>query len=159
MNPPTIETSPTPLRRRQTEQIARDLLPAASQLTRLIIRQTRGPISRSEGGILRSLSTGPKRVTDLAEHEGLAQPTTTVLIKRLHESGWVVRERDAGDGRVVLVSLTAAGAEALEQFRSQYRTRLRDRLATMSDEQIAALADATEALDALVGALQLGDQR
>jgi DNA-binding MarR family transcriptional regulator len=143
----------------QVERIARELVPRASQLTRLVLRQTSGQITRSEGGMLRALSDGDRRVTELAELEGLAQPTTTILIKRLESHRWVQRRRDAADGRAVLVSLTPAGEQALEEYRSQYRSLLRDHLALMTDEQVAALGDAVDALDALVVAIQQGETR
>lgn len=148
----------TETRPERIERIVRDLIPHASQLTRLVLGQTRGEISRSEGGILRTLSGGPRRVTELAELEGLAQPTITILIKRLEENGWVERGRDSEDGRVVLVSLTPEGAGALERYRAQYRALLRDRIAAMPDEQIAALEDAIGALGALVVAMLKGDR-
>ena len=149
-------TTQTESRATRIEHIVRDLVPRASQLTRLVLGQTRGEISRSEGGILRTLSGGPRRVTELAELEGLAQPTTTVLIKELERNGWVARGRDPEDGRAVLVSLTQDGAAALERYRAQYRALLRDRVAAMPDEQIAALETAIGALDALVIAIQKG---
>ena len=113
------------------DQIVRDLVPRVSQLTRLTFRQVSGDITRSEGGILRTLSDGPKRVTELADLEGLAQPTTTILIKRMEANGWVRRRRDADDGRVVLVSVTPEGELALEHYRAEYRARLRDHVAAM----------------------------
>ena len=134
-------------------------MPCIAQLTRLVVRQSPGAISRSEGGILSSLSAGPRRITDLAELEGLAQPTATLLIKRMEQSGWVARRRDDQDRRVVLVSLTPAGASALAQFRAQYRDLLRGRLATLPAAQVAVLGEALGALDALIAALQPGDQR
>lgn len=143
----------------QIDRIVRDLAPRASQLTRLVFRQIPGEITRSEGGVLRTLSDGPKRVTELAEIEGLAQPTTTILIKRLEANGWVARERDAEDGRVVLVTLTREGELALERYRAQYRARLRDHIAAMPDDQVAALGHAVEAIDALVVAIQQGEHR
>jgi DNA-binding MarR family transcriptional regulator len=143
----------------RVDEIVRDLVPRASQLTRLIFKQLPGEITRSEGGLLRTLSDGPKRVTELAELEGLAQPTTTILIKRLEANGCVKRERAADDGRVVLVSLTSQGELALEHYRAQYRARLRDHIAAMPDEQVAALADAVDAIDALVVAIQQGEHR
>ena len=137
----------------------RDLVPRISQLTRLVVKHTRATISRSEGGILSTLSGGPKRVTELAELEGLAQPTITILIKRLEQNGWVTRARDAEDGRVVLVSLTPAGTVALEQFRAQYREVLREHLEALSDEQVEALGDGLEALDALAASMYQGEHR
>lgn len=141
------------------DQIVRDLVPRVSQLTRLTFRQVSGDITRSEGGILRTLRDGPKRVTELADLEGLAQPTTTILIKRMEANGWVRRRRDADDGRVVLVSVTPEGELALQNYRAQYRAHLRDHVAAMSDEQVAALGDAVGAIDALIVAIQEGEHR
>jgi DNA-binding MarR family transcriptional regulator len=149
-------TTEADLRTERIEHIVRDLVPRASQLTRLVLGQTRGEISRSEGGILRTLSDGPRRVTELAELEGLAQPTTTLLIKELERRGWVERGRDPEDGRAVLVSLTRAGADALERYRAQYRALLRERIGAMPEEQINALENALGALEALVVAVQKG---
>ena len=44
-----------------------------------------------------TLSDGPRRITELAELEGLAQPTTTILVKQLERQGLVRRERQADD--------------------------------------------------------------
>jgi DNA-binding MarR family transcriptional regulator len=144
-------------RREAIDTIAGGLVPAASRLTRLLLRRAPQRISRSEAGLLSSLTGGPRRITELADLEGHAQPTMTLLVKRLEERGWVARRRDPADRRVVLVSLTDAGTAALDDVRAAYRTVLRDHLTAMSDAQIAALLTATEALDALLDSLQPGD--
>lgn len=151
--------APSRQRTDRIERVAAELLPRASQLTRLVIRQLRGEISRTEGAILGTLATGPQRITDLAELEGLAQPTMTLLIKRLEQRGWVIRGREAGDGRVALISLTATGAEALRAFRADYRAVLGRRLSAMSDERLAELETAAVALGALIEDLQRGSLR
>jgi DNA-binding MarR family transcriptional regulator len=145
------------LRTVQVEEVVRDLIPRVSQLSRLVFKHTRAEMSRTEGGILRTLSDGPRRVTELADLEGLAQPTTTTLINRLERQGWVARERDPDDGRVVVVSLTVDGASALERFRSEYRAVLRNRVDAMRDDEVEALASALAPLDALVLAIQQGE--
>ena len=94
--------------------------------------------------MLNTLRDGPRRITELAECEGLAQPTTTLLVKRLEELGLLRRERGADDGRVVLVSLEPAGLQALEDFRAQFMALLRADLAGTTDEHIEALVIATE---------------
>jgi DNA-binding MarR family transcriptional regulator len=104
--------------------------------------------------VLSTLSEAPQRITALADLEGLAQPTVTIMVKRLEERGWVARDRDSFDGRVVVVSITQEGRDALECFREQYRCLLRERMATMDDAQIAELVRATEALAGMVEALQ-----
>jgi DNA-binding MarR family transcriptional regulator len=146
------------------DYVADDLLLRAAALTRLcyaLVKESGSEITRTEAGVLFTLSRGPRRITELAEVEGLAQPTVTLLIKTLEQRGWVKRDRLADDGRVVLLSLTRAGSAALRAFRAQVSAALRADMEAMSDQQIAALEDATEALGALVDVLQLapGPQR
>jgi DNA-binding MarR family transcriptional regulator len=136
------------------EQVATTLIPQASLLTRLVARQAHWTVTRSEGSVLGTLSAAPQRITALAELENLAQPTVTILVKRLEERGWVERSRDPDDGRVVIVSLTRDGIGALESFREQYRALLREHMAGLTDEQVAELVTATKALGRLLDALQ-----
>jgi DNA-binding MarR family transcriptional regulator len=138
--------------------VASELVPAAGLLTRLLIRRVARHMSRSEAGLLSALSAGPRRITELAELEGHAQPTVTLLIKRMEERGWVTRGRDPGDGRVVVVSRTEAGNAAIDAVRASYRAALRDHLATMSDAEIETLVAATAALSAVIDALQRGPE-
>jgi DNA-binding MarR family transcriptional regulator len=119
-----------------------------------LVAQVGSDLSRTEVGLLNTLTGGPRRITELARQEGLAQPTMTLLVKRLEERGLVDRERHAVDGRVVLVSVTEAGSEALAEFVARASAVLRAYLSEMSDEQIEALATATETLAELVTCLQ-----
>lgn len=123
-------------------------------MTRLLVRRTGHEFSRTEGGVLSTLAAESRRITELAELEGLAQPSMTLLVRRLEEKGWVTRDRQPDDARVVVISITEAGAAALEEFRSRYRAVLRAHIGTMSDQQLTALEHATEALGSLVDVLQ-----
>src|SRR5580704_11850823 len=95
-----------PARPEEIDYVSSELLPRAALLTRLLVRQLGGELSRTEIGLLKTLGGGSRRITELAELEGLAQPTVTILIKQLEEKGLVTRTRQSGDGRVVLVDLT-----------------------------------------------------
>src|SRR5882757_10103570 len=55
------------------------------------------------------LDQGPIRMTDLAAHERVRTPTTTVAIRRLEKIGLVKRSRDPSDLRAVLVDITPQG--------------------------------------------------
>jgi DNA-binding MarR family transcriptional regulator len=66
----------------------------------------------------------------------------------------VRRDRQADDGRVVLVHLTDSGAAALDDYRARCRELLGLHLAEIPDEQVDALAGATKALAELVALLQ-----
>ncbi len=141
---------PSKLRAERIDYVADQLLPHAAIATRLLVKQVKGKISRTEAGVLSALIGAPRRITELAELEGLAQPTMTLLVQRLEQRGWVERARRADDGRVVLVSLTQAGSATLDEFRAQVGAALRVHMDAMSDEQVAALETATEALGSLV---------
>jgi DNA-binding MarR family transcriptional regulator len=137
----------------QAQYISTQLLPQIALLTRLLIKEIGGGYSWTEAGLLKSLSDGPRRITELAELEGLAQPTTTLLVKRLEQQGLVRRERQAVDQRVVLVSLTDDGMAALEHLRALAYTALLGHLDAMPDDQVSALTAATGALAQLIAAL------
>lgn len=126
----------------------------ASLLTRLVFRHAGADLSRSEAGILATLERGAQRITTLAEHEGLAQPTVTILVDRLEGRRWVERGHDPEDGRAVLVSLTDPGRDALARFRGAYRPLLRSHLTSLPARQVRALDAAGEALESLIEALQ-----
>jgi DNA-binding MarR family transcriptional regulator len=143
-------------RERQIDRVAADLLPQASVITRLVARQLHGGLSRSEARVLGMLGTEPRRITELADLDGVAQPTMTVLVKRLEQRRLVSRARQPEDERVVLVRITDAGAAALTDYRSLISVTMREYLAQMSDEHIATLADASDALEALIDLLQGG---
>jgi len=111
MNPVTVKT--TARRAQRIDRVARQLLPRAGLLIRLVGRELGSHASRTEAGVLNTLDRGPRRVTELAELEGLAQPTMTQLLQKLERQGWVTRERRPEDGRFVIVSITQTGRVAL----------------------------------------------
>jgi DNA-binding MarR family transcriptional regulator len=138
------------------DYVSSQLLPRAALVCRQLSGQLGGELSRTELGLLNTLSDGPRRITELAELERLAQPTMTLLVKRLEQQGLVSRERQVDDGRVVLVTLTAAGTRALGDYRAKASAALGAHLAEMPDDQIEALAAATQTLADLVTHLQQG---
>jgi DNA-binding MarR family transcriptional regulator len=141
-------------RSERIDYVSSQLLTRASLLVRLLVGRLGGELSRTEVGLLSTLSDGPRRITELAELERLKQPTMTLLVQRLEQEGLVSRQRQADDGRVVLVNLTEAGTVALEDYRAQARAVLGAYVAEMPDEQVEALAAATETLADLVTLLQ-----
>ena len=141
-------------RSQQLDYVSGELVARAARLVRLLSRELDGELSRTEAGVLSTLASGARRVTELAELEGLAQPTMTLLVKQLEARGLVRRGRDAADGRVVLVHGTDSGVAALEGFRRDVQAALRSHLEEMSDDQVEALATSADALQTLILALQ-----
>src|SRR4051794_38177810 len=148
------ETKRARSRAERIDDVSRQLLPGVALLTRLLVRQLGGTWSRTEVSLLNTLSDGPRRITELAEFERLAQPTMTQLVKRLEPGGLVTRERQADDPRAVLVDLTDAGVAAVADLRAQASAALSACLAEMPDEDVEALTAATETLTRFVTLLQ-----
>jgi DNA-binding MarR family transcriptional regulator len=152
---PEMSIASETARAEQVDYVAEHLLSRAAILVRLLVKQVRSrEISRTEMEVLSILREGPRRITELAELEGIAQPTMTLLVKRLQERGWVQRQGVKDDGRVVMASLTAAGSAAQERFRAQFLAAMRSDLRELSDEQLQALSAATQTLSSFVDDLQ-----
>lgn len=137
-------------RSRQLDEIAEALPQRASALSRIFLTRTSICVSRTEVGVLRILSAGPRRITELASIERVTQPAITLLVNRLAERGWVERVSDPTDGRAVLVSLTSSGADAFAQLRQEYRQMLHAEMAMLCDEDVDTLARSVEILDELI---------
>jgi DNA-binding MarR family transcriptional regulator len=142
-------------RQEHLDYVAEHLLSRAGVLVRLLVKQVRSKeVSRTEMQVLGALEEGPRRITALTEMEGTAQPTMTLLVKRLEERGWVRRDGLPDDGRVAMISLTKAGRAAFTRFRSQFLEAMRADLRDVSDDQLEALAAATETISSFVDGLQ-----
>jgi DNA-binding MarR family transcriptional regulator len=149
------EQSPPAERSERIDYIAGNLLSRAALLVRLLVKQVpTGDVSRTEVEVLAVLGEGPRRITELAELEGLAQPTMTVLVRRLQARGWVSRAGHPDDRRVVLIAITAHGRKAVEAFRAEFLAALRSDLEGLSARELAALSRATQALGSFVEELQ-----
>jgi DNA-binding MarR family transcriptional regulator len=90
--------------------------------------------------------TGPRRLTDLAQAEGVTQPSMTTLVQNLERAGLVERRREHTDGRVTLVAITAQGVALLADRRRAGAQALSTLLAELSPEEVAALEAATPAI-------------
>lgn len=95
---------------------------------------------------------GPATVGMLAGKMGVTLPTVSATLERLVRAGYVVREDDPDDRRVVINRLTAEGTSLVERLREERRARVDQALRRLTPEQVALLQ---EGLSALAGALGL----
>jgi DNA-binding MarR family transcriptional regulator len=143
-------TTPPPDRAGAIEKVASTLLGRASRLTRLLMKSGAHELSRTEMGVLGTLSDGPCRITQLALTEALAQPTVTQLVDKLEGRDLVARARSGEDARVVMVEITDAGTAQLEAVRAEIRASMREALADLPDAELTELAHAAETLGGLI---------
>jgi DNA-binding MarR family transcriptional regulator len=140
-------------------ELARILPNRAARLSRLAMRHVGVEITRSQASLLAAVAERPRRVTELAEYEGLPQPRVTMLVGELERRGWVKRTPDPVDRRAVTVAMTARGDAVLTQMRNDVITAVEASLTSMSPDQVRALLAATEAVEALINALEPGGER
>jgi DNA-binding MarR family transcriptional regulator len=143
-------TPSSPQRSEAIDLVASNLLGRAARLTRLLMRSGAHNVSRTEVGVLATLADGPRRITQLAMTEALAQPTVTQLVDKLEGRGLVTRARSDDDGRVVLVAITDAGRATLEEVRTEIRANMRAALVDLPDAELTELAHAAETMGSLI---------
>jgi DNA-binding MarR family transcriptional regulator len=115
-----------------------------------VARDTRREMSRSAASVLGTLrDTGPRRITELAAIEAIAQPSMTTLIGRLERDGLVSRAPDPDDARAVRVAVTAEGIERLTRLRAERAARMDAALAELEPRERAAIEAALPALQKL----------
>ena len=146
-------------RGRELDEIAEALPQRASTLLKIFLARSTVPVSRTEASVLSALDQRSWRITELAAREHITQPGVTLLVNRLEQRGWAKREADPADRRVVLVTLTPEGRDALANLRAEYRALLHEEIATLPDEDVCTLARAIEVLDGLIERLSGGERQ
>jgi DNA-binding MarR family transcriptional regulator len=96
-------------------------------------------------------SRGPQRMVDLAVALGVTPSTAGRMCDRLVRKGLIRRHRARADRREVLVSVTAAGRQVVDQATARRRALLAEILGRLPAEQQAAVAAALRAFAAAAG--------
>lgn len=113
-------------------------------------KSTAGDLTLAQLSILLTLlEQGPLRMTELAAHERVRTPTTTVAIRRLEKLGLVKRSRDASDLRAVLVEVTPQGLVQHREALAARHAYLATLLSRLSEEERETLAKALAPLEHL----------
>jgi DNA-binding MarR family transcriptional regulator len=86
----------------------------------------------------------------LADVEQVTEPTMTVLLDQMQQRGWITRNRDAQNGRIKRVTITAKGKRELAGAGRVLRERLAAELAGLSATELDAIRAALEPLTALL---------
>ena len=102
------------------------------------------------------LDRGPIRMTDLAAHERVRTPTTTVAIRRLEKVGLVKRSRDPSDLRAVLVDITPQGRAVHAESLASRHGSLAAMLSQLPHSDLEVLMKALAPLDRLASGESAG---
>jgi DNA-binding MarR family transcriptional regulator len=94
---------------------------------------------------------GAMNVSEISRRLGIAKPNITPLIDRLIEQGYVERNRDEADRRMVNVRICAAGMAELEKIRKKMRTLVGEWAVLLSVNDLRALNDSLRTIYQVLG--------
>ena len=131
--------------------LARALRLSSMRLARrLRVERGSDDFTLSQLAVLGSLDRhGEATVGELANLERVKPPSMTRIVNSLVEAGMVTRRPHATDGRQVVVELTDGARAVLAEDRRRRNAWLAQRLAELSDDERALLAEAAPLLDRL----------
>ncbi|MFZ5633194.1 MAG: MarR family winged helix-turn-helix transcriptional regulator [Bacillota bacterium] len=92
------------------------------------------------------LDKGRSTVSAIADYMGVTMAAVSSLVDRLVKVGLLNRDRSETDRRVVYISLTPAGREAIEEFLIRRRERLKLLISKMGKENAEKFIEAHKIL-------------
>ncbi len=123
---------------------------AVHDLLASFIRLTPRDMSLTSVSTLSTLDrNGPRRITELAASEGVTQPSVTALVASLVRDGYVERQSDPGDKRVVMVAITKEGAAYLRDRRAASTEIFAEAVEKLSADESATLTSALPVVEHL----------
>jgi DNA-binding MarR family transcriptional regulator len=93
---------------------------------------------------------GPRRMSAIAGELGVSLPTVTGVVDKLVTKGFVSRQPDDGDRRVVIALLSDAGSKLTEKIWEMGRFKLADLLEKLDEKDLRKAAEVTDTLLARV---------
>jgi DNA-binding MarR family transcriptional regulator len=136
---------------RQTEDVARALLLCIGLLRRRL-RQV--PVADAltfpETAALGRLDRGgPAAAADLARQEQISPQSMGATLSEMEARGLVKRKPDPGDGRRILLSISATGRRELNRRRNARVEQIKKGLADFTESELAQLAVAAPLIERL----------
>jgi len=92
------------------------------------------------------MKSGSQPISEIGRALYISKPYMTVLIDSLMEKGWIEREQDPDDRRVILVSITPNGKKHLRRAFEVYREDVKTLLSGLGKSDISRLCSSAECL-------------
>ncbi|HVW35628.1 MAG TPA: MarR family transcriptional regulator [Acidimicrobiia bacterium] len=132
-------------------EIASRLRLSATRLARRLRQESAAGLSPSQQSALAVIANhGPLTLGALAEHERVAPPSITKVVKNLECQGLVSRTLDPADRRVCRVAISEQGTALLEESRRRKTAWLTARITELDPDRQRRLAEALDVLDELI---------
>ena len=92
-------------------------------------------------------------VSEISRRLGIAKPNITPLVDRLFEAGYVDRQHDENDRRVVNIVLLPAGMEKLASIRATISRQIQTQAEDLSLSEFRELHDSLESVVRILSSL------
>lgn len=134
-----------------------EIIPFVMRVMTAEMRSTQLDIIPSHMGLLGMLTIRPYTLGELAKQMAVSAPTMSNTITMMEERGWVTRERDTHDRRVVYVTLSPYGREMLDEIDKFTAARISEFLAPLTEDQRRTLLEGLTILnDRFLAAMGVG---
>lgn len=131
----------------KVDSIADNLISIHPLLFKSISKPLRNQTSITPGGmfVLGSLKRhGTQSMSEIGKCLSMPKPHVTVIVDKLIEEGYVERQSDPKDRRVVNIMLTKKGLADFESIKLAISENLKVKLSLLSDEELEVLSIASQ---------------
>lgn len=128
------------------DKIAENLLTVHPMLYKSISKPMRTQTTITPGGmfVMGSLSRhGTLSMSDIGKCLSMPKPHVTVIVDKLIDEGFVLRQNDPSDRRVIKISLTEKGLTNFEAVKKSASKVLKSKLAQLSEDDLETLLQAS----------------
>lgn len=133
----------------ENRPLVEKLIVEANRLTRVAAQATGSTTPAAIWRTLSILSTdGSMRIGELALASRVTQPTMTKLVQNLSEEELIYRIADVADSRAWLIAITAKGAKALDDWRTELGQALEPMFADLTPDERHTLERAVDIISA-----------
>ncbi|MBE6874542.1 MAG: MarR family transcriptional regulator [Ruminococcus albus] len=120
-----------------------EIYPLSRKLVFDTFDQKKYHVTRTQQIVLLALSvSGQMNMTQLATRINTSNEQATRAAAQLADMGFIRREHQAGNRRVVIISLTPEAEDFMKKMKAEIRDDLLKRFANVSDEDMDKLYDA-----------------
>ncbi|MCJ7626476.1 MAG: MarR family transcriptional regulator [Anaerolineaceae bacterium] len=106
------------------------------------------PITMGQSMIIHQISLGKKTISDLAMSGKVSAPAVSRQVDGLVNKGFLTRQRNENDRRMVMLDVTEQGKELMQNFLNKILNVVGRKLSSLDDEEICAIRKAFASLRA-----------
>lgn len=131
----------------KVDSIAENIISVYPLLYKTISRPIKHQSSVSPGGmfVMGSLKrNGVMSMSDIGKCLAMPKPHVTVIVDKLIEEGFVERQNDPNDRRIINILLTEKGLDAFLEIKATLAENMKIKLLNLSEEEQETLAVASQ---------------